>query len=292
MKKIKHKVKTHLEVGRQRRAERVETGGRSRGVYLLPNLITTAALFTGFFAVIASMDGNFEKAAFAIFIAMILDGMDGRVARMTSTESQFGKEYDSLSDMVSFGIAPSLVMYQWGVDHLTSLSGFWGRAGWFVAFAYCVCAALRLARFNTTAGTDKADKRYFDGLPSPAAAGVVAGFILFDHTFNFSPNVSFIPALVLTFLAGALMVSDIKFRSFKDLNLARKVPFHIMILVPLLIALIFVDPHKTLFVLFFVFAASGPIGLIMRKINGEQTESLIPEDLEDSLISESSYQEE
>ena len=286
MNDIKNKVKTKIELNRQRRADRKVSGERSRGVYLLPNLFTTAALFAGFYAVIASMDGNFEKAAFAIFIAMILDGMDGRVARMTSTESQFGKEYDSLSDMVSFGIAPSLVMYQWGVDHLTSLSGFWGRAGWFVAFAYCVCAALRLARFNTTAGTDKADKRYFDGLPSPAAAGVVAGFILLDDTFGFDPSLSFVPALILTFLSGVLMVSDIKFRSFKDLNLARKVPFHIMILVPLLIALIAVDPHKTLFVLFFVFAASGPVGLIMRKIKGEQTESLIPEDVQDSLISD------
>ncbi len=286
MNEIKNKVKTKIQDNRQRRADRKQAGERSRGVYLLPNLFTTAALFAGFYAVIASMDGNFEKAAFAIFIAMILDGMDGRVARMTSTESQFGKEYDSLSDMVSFGIAPSLVMYQWGVDHLTSLSGFWGRAGWFVAFAYCVCAALRLARFNTTAGTDKADKRYFDGLPSPAAAGVVAGFILFDDTFGFDPNLSFVPALILTFVAGVLMVSDIKFRSFKDLNLARKVPFHIMILVPLLIALIAVDPHKTLFVLFFIFAASGPVGLIMRKVKGEQTESLIPEDVQDSLISD------
>ena len=286
MNEIKNKVKTRLQENRQRRADRKESGERSRGVYLLPNLFTTAALFAGFYAVIASMDGNFEKSAFAIFIAMILDGMDGRVARMTSTESQFGKEYDSLSDMVSFGIAPSLVMYQWGVDHLSSLSGFWGKAGWFVAFAYCVCAALRLARFNTTAGTDKDDKRYFDGLPSPAAAGVLAGFILFDHTFEFSANVSFMPALMLTFLSGVLMVSDIKFRSFKDLNLARKVPFHIMILVPLIIALIAVDPHKTLFVLFFGFAASGPVGLVMRKVKGEQTESLIPEDVQDSLISD------
>lgn len=286
MNDIKKKVKTRLQENRQRRADRKESGERSRGVYLLPNLFTTAALFAGFYAVIASMDGNFEKSAFAIFIAMVLDGMDGRVARMTSTESQFGKEYDSLSDMVSFGIAPSLVMYQWGVDHLSSLSGFWGRAGWFVAFTYCVCAALRLARFNTTAGTEKADKRYFDGLPSPAAAGVLAGFILFDHTFVFSANVSFIPALLLTFTAGVLMVSDIKFRSFKDLNLARKVPFHIMILVPLIIALIAVDPHKTLFILFFAFAASGPVGLIMRKVKGEQTESLIPEDVQDNLISD------
>ena len=280
--KITQRVKNKLEQNKQTRTDRINSGERSRGVYLLPNLFTTAALFAGFYAVIASMDGNFEKAAFAIFIAMILDGLDGRVARMTNTESQFGKEYDSLSDMVSFGIAPALVMYQWGIDHLVSLSGFWGKAGWVVAFSYCVCAALRLARFNVHVG--KVDKRYFEGLPSPAAAGVVAGYILFDSSFNLDPAVTIVPALVLTFLAGALMVSNIKFRSFKDINLNRKVPFHTLLLVPLVFVAIGVDPHRTLFTLFFIFAASGPVGLLVRRLKGEKTESLIPDDVHDETV--------
>jgi CDP-diacylglycerol--serine O-phosphatidyltransferase len=280
--KISQSFKNKLAQNKHARTVRSGNGERGRGVYLLPNLFTTAALFAGFFAVIASMDGNFEKAAFAIFIAMILDGMDGRVARMTSTESQFGKEYDSLSDMVSFGIAPALVMYQWGIDHLVSLSGFWGKAGWVVAFSYCVCAALRLARFNVHIA--KSEKRYFEGLPSPAAAGVLAGFILFDDSFILDPSITIIPALVLTFLSGALMVSNIKYRSFKDMNLNRKVPFHILLLVPLLLALIFVDPHRTLFTLFFIFAASGPISLVIRRLRGEETEALIPDDIHDETM--------
>lgn len=280
--KITQRVKDKLEESKHKRAERVESGERARGVYLLPNLFTTAALFAGFYAVVASMDGNFEKAAFAIFIAMVLDGLDGRVARMTKTESQFGKEYDSLSDMVSFGIAPALVMYQWGIDELVSLSGLWGKAGWVVAFTYCVCAALRLARFNVHVG--KLSKRYFEGLPSPAAAGVVAGFILFEGSFDIDPGISIVPALVITFLAGALMVSNIKFRSFKDINLNRKVPFHILLLIPLIFVAIGIDPHRTLFLLFFSFAASGPIGLVMRKFKGEKTESLIPDDVDDTTM--------
>lgn len=292
--KISQRVKNKLEKNKQNRVTRTGPGERGRGVYLLPNLFTTAALFAGFYAVIASMDGNFEKAAFAIFIAMILDGLDGRVARMTNTESQFGKEYDSLSDMVSFGIAPALVMYQWGIDHLVSLSGFWGKAGWVVAFTYCVCAALRLARFNVHVG--KTDKRYFEGLPSPAAAGVVAGYILFDSSFDLDPSITIVPALVITFLAGALMVSNIKFRSFKDINLNRKVPFHILLLIPLIFVAIGVDPHKTLFVLFFTFAASGPISLLIRRLRGETTESLIPDDVNDETaiieLSETSIESE
>ncbi|MBT8142728.1 MAG: CDP-diacylglycerol--serine O-phosphatidyltransferase [Gammaproteobacteria bacterium] len=289
-KKITRKVKNTVAAHREKRQLNIEAGERGRGVYLLPNLFTTAALFAGFYAVVASMDGNFEKAAFAIFVAMLLDGMDGRVARMTSTETQFGKEYDSLSDMVSFGIAPALVMYQWGIDHLVSLSGFWSKAGWIVAFTYCVCAALRLARFNTNIG--KVDKRYFEGLPSPSAAGVVAGLILFDHSFDFDPSYTSFPALIITFFAGALMVSNIKYRSFKDLNLKGKVPFHILLLVPLILGLLFIDPHRTLFISFFAYAISGPVGLVMRRIRGEQTENIIPDDIEDPRVVPANYLEE
>lgn len=266
-------------------ASKRESGERSRGVYLLPNLFTTAALFCGFYAVIASMDGNFQRAAYAIFVAMLLDSMDGRVARMTSTESQFGKEYDSLSDMVSFGIAPALVIYQWGIDHLRDLGGFWGKAGWAVAFIYCVCAALRLARFNTNSNSGKEDKRYFQGLPSPAAAGVVAGLILFERSFKFDPTVSIAPALFLTLAAGLLMVSNIKYRSFKDVDLKRKVPFHILLLIPIVLALLAISPSRTLFVAFLIFAASGPFSFILRTVRGERTESWMPNDVRDKLVS-------
>lgn len=275
---ITKKVKTI----RRERELRKERGERARGVYLLPNLFTTGALFCGFYAVVASMDGNFSRAAYAIFVAMLLDGMDGRVARMTSTESQFGKEYDSLSDMVSFGIAPALVMYQWGIEVLRDLGGFWGKAGWAVAFIYCVCAALRLARFNTN--SVKVGKRYFQGLPSPAAAGVLAGFILFERTWQLGDYPSVSLALFLTLASGLLMVSNIKYRSFKDLDLKRKVPFYVLLIIPAILVLLATSPSQTLFALFFGFAASGPIGYIYRLVKGERTESIMPTDVRDQLV--------
>ena len=278
---IKKKVK---QLSADRR-DRIERGERSKGVYLLPNLFTTAALFCGFYAVVASMDGNFTRAAYAIFVAMFLDGIDGRVARMTSTESQFGKEYDSLSDMISFGIAPALVIYQWGIDILRELGGFWGKAGWAVAFIYCVCAALRLARFNTN--SKQIGKRYFQGLPSPAAAGVIAGLILFERTWRFGDYVSMPLALIITLGAGLLMVSNIQFRSFKDLNLGGKVPFYVLLIIPAILILVGMSPQQNLFLLFFGYALSGPIGYILRAVRGQRTESILPIDVRDQLIHDS-----
>lgn len=221
-----------------------------RGIYLLPNLFTTAALFSGFYAIVAAINDRFEAAAIAIFIAMIFDGIDGRVARMTHTQSAFGAEYDSLSDLVSFGLAPALVMYEW------TLSGL-GKAGWLAAFIYTATTALRLARFNTQVG--KMDKAYFQGLPSPAAAAVLAGFVWFITDYQFDQTILAIPSLILTVFIGLLMVSNIRYRSFKDLNLRGKVPFFAILLVVLVFVLISIDPPQVLFFVFLLYALSGPV---------------------------------
>lgn len=221
---------------------------RRRGIYVLPNLFTTAALFSGFFAIVQAMQGSFEKAAVAIFIAMVLDGLDGRVARMTRTQSAFGAEYDSLSDMVSFGVAPALVMYEW------ALSGM-GRLGWIAAFIYCACAALRLARFNTT--LEVMDKRYFQGLPSPAAAALVAGFVWVMMDFGVvGEEVRWIAAFVTVF-AGVTMVTNFRFYSFKDINLKKSVPFIVVAAFVLAFVLISSYPPGVLFGLFCIYSLSG-----------------------------------
>lgn len=223
---------------------------RARGIYLLPNLLTTAALFAGFYAVLASMDGQFEKAAIAIFLAMILDGLDGRVARMTQTQTAFGAEYDSLSDMVAFGLAPALVIYQWGLTEM-------GKLGWFAAFIYTAAAALRLARFNSQAAT--ADKRYFTGLPSPSAAAVIAGsvWVAVDNQLTF-PGISWIAA-ILTAVTGLLMVSNLRYNSFKEIDFKGKVPFFSIVVVMLVFAVILAEPPIVLFVVFMVYTLSGPV---------------------------------
>ncbi len=221
---------------------------RRRGIYLLPNLLTTAALFAGFYAIVQGMNKNFEFAAVAIFIAMVLDGLDGRVARMTHTQSDFGAEYDSLSDMVSFGVAPSLLMYEWAFRDL-------GKWGWFAAFIYCVCAALRLARFNTN--IDVVDKRYFQGLPSPAAAALVAGFVWVLHDNNYAGNDVRWYAAALTVFAGLSMVSNFPFYSFKDFNLRKSVPFIVIFLVAMIFVVISSYPAGVLFMLFLGYALSG-----------------------------------
>lgn len=220
-----------------------------RGIYLLPNLMTTAALFAGFYAVIAGMQGQFEAGAIAIFVAMIFDGLDGRVARMTNSTSAFGAEYDSLSDMVSFGLAPALLVYQWALQDFEKL-------GWVIAFIYTAAAALRLARFNTQVGI--ADKRYFQGLPSPAAAALLAGLVWMVET-NQMQNAS-VPfaALLLTLFAGIMMVSNVRFSSFKELNLKDKVPFVTLILIVLVAVVIALKPAMFLFLIFLVYAVSGP----------------------------------
>ncbi|MBT8428345.1 MAG: CDP-diacylglycerol--serine O-phosphatidyltransferase [Gammaproteobacteria bacterium] len=223
---------------------------RGRGIYLLPNLFTTAALFAGFYAVLAAMNGQFEKAAIAIFLAMILDGLDGRVARMTNTQTPFGAEYDSLSDMVAFGLAPSLVMYEWSLSSL-------GKLGWMAAFIYTAGAALRLARFNSR--LDTADKRFFTGLPSPSAAAILAGFVwvAVDNALP-GQDMAWL-ALVLTAGAGLLMVSNILFHSFKQIDFKGKVPFFGIVAVMLAFAVILSEPALVLFVLFLAYTVSGPV---------------------------------
>ncbi|MBE9515824.1 MAG: CDP-diacylglycerol--serine O-phosphatidyltransferase, partial [Proteobacteria bacterium] len=203
---------------------------RRRGIYILPNLFTTAALFAGFYAMVQAMNGNFAAAPLAIYIAMVMDGLDGRVARWTNTESDFGAEYDSLADMVSFGIAPALIMYEW------ALSGL-GKVGWLAAFIYVCGAALRLARFNTK--LDTVDKHYFYGLPSPAAAAVVMGFIWVLHSYGVPGKEISLLALGVTLSTGILMVSNIPYRSFKDLNVKGRVSFVAILAIPAAFVLVF-----------------------------------------------------
>ena len=229
---------------------------KKRGIYLLPNLLTTSALFAGFYAVIASMNGHFEGAALAIFIAMILDGLDGRVARMTNTQSDFGAEYDSLSDMISFGIAPALIMYSWSLSSL-------GKIGWIASFIYVVAAALRLARFNTQLG--HADKRYFQGLASPAAAGFLVGFVWLCAENQISGQSLNYLVLLITVGAGLLMVSNVKYRSFKDLDLKNKVPFVTMLIMVLIFITIVYHPPFILFSIFALYTFSGLFGGLIRK---------------------------
>jgi CDP-diacylglycerol--serine O-phosphatidyltransferase len=221
---------------------------RRRSIYLLPNLFTTAALFAGFYAIVQSMNGRYEIAAVAIFVAMVLDGLDGRVARLTHTQSEFGAEYDSLSDMVSFGVAPSILMYEWAFRDL-------GKWGWFAAFIYCAGAALRLARFNTN--IDVVDKRYFQGLPSPAAAALVAGFVwvMLDNKFTGYDLRWY--AAVLTVFAGLSMVSNFKYYSFKSINMRKSVPFFVIFLFALFFIFVAQNPPLHLFLLFFGYCLSG-----------------------------------
>jgi len=230
---------------------------RRRGIYLLPNLFTTGALFSGFYAITSAMDGRFETAAISIFVAMILDGMDGRVARLTNTQSEFGAQYDSLSDMVSFGAAPALVMYLWS---FTSL----GKLGLFAAFVHMAGGALRLARFNTQ--LTSADKRYFQGLPSPAAAAILAGFIWISLEHDYPVEISKYIGIALTISTGLLMVSNFRYSSFKEIDLKGKVPFFRAIAVMLGIAFIMAQPQTMLFLLFLAYAISGPVvTLVMRR---------------------------
>ncbi len=221
---------------------------RRRGIYIVPNLFTTAALFCGFFAIVQAMQGDFERAAIAIFIAMVFDGLDGRVARLTHTQSAFGAEYDSLSDMVSFGAAPSLVVYEWALKDM-------GRLGWIAAFIYCAGAALRLARFNTM--LEVMDKRYFQGLPSPAAASLVAGFVWAMIEAGISGQDVRWLACGLTIFAGVTMVSNVRYYSFKDINLKKSVPFFAVAAIALGFALISLRPEMTLFGFFLAYALSG-----------------------------------
>ena len=224
---------------------------RRRGIYLLPNLFTTAALFAGFYAIVQAMNQRFDQAAAAIFIAMVLDSLDGRVARLTRTQSAFGAEYDSLSDMVSFGAAPALVVYEW------TLRGM-GKLGWIAAFVYVAGAALRLARFNTM--LEVTDKRWFTGMPSPAAAALVAGFVWIVDDYAIDPaNVKWW-AWAITVFAGLTMVSNVKYYSFKTINLKKSVPFVAVILIALFLALLSYQPPHVLFAVFVAYGVSGYVG--------------------------------
>ncbi|WP_066738989.1 CDP-diacylglycerol--serine O-phosphatidyltransferase [Cupriavidus sp. D384] len=235
---------------------------RRRGIYLLPNAFTTAALFAGFFAIVQAMNMRFDVAAIAIFAAMVLDGMDGRVARITNTQSAFGEQYDSLSDMTSFGVAPALVMYEWILHDL-------GKWGWIAAFVYCTCAALRLARFNANIGV--VDKRFFQGLPSPAAAALVAGFVWLAIDNKLPVKELWMPwvAFAITLYAGLSMVSNAPFYSGKALDVRYRVPFGMMVLVLVLFVIVSSDPPVALFGLFVAYAISGYLLWAWRAMHGQ-----------------------
>jgi len=253
---------------------------RRKGIYVLPNLFTLAALFGGFYAIVMAMNGRFDLATTGIFAAMVLDSLDGRVARMTGTQSAFGEQMDSLSDMVSFGAAPALVAYEWALRPL-------GRWGWIAAFVYCACAALRLARFNVN--TAVVDKRYFQGLPSPAAAALVAGFIWLTSAMLVEQrDVPLFRALVslcgdgvvgrgdlgwvmfgITLFSGLTMVTNTPYYSFKDFGGRRSVPFAVLVLVALLFAVISIEPATMLFLLFFGYALSGYVIYAWRRAKGQ-----------------------
>lgn len=234
---------------------------RRKGIYILPNLFTLAALFGGFYAVVMAMNGRFDMAAAGIFVAMVLDSLDGRIARMTNTQSAFGEQMDSLSDMVSFGAAPALIAYEWALKGL-------GRWGWVAAFVYCACAALRLARFNVNTGV--VDKRYFQGLPSPAAAALVTGFIWVMNDVGLKPyDVEWV-MFVVTLYAGLTMVTNVPFYSFKDVHMKRTVPFAVIVLIALGIAAINTYPEGVLFGIFVVYGLSGYVLYGWRKARGER----------------------
>lgn len=247
-------IDEHVEEGHDSEGRKV----RRRGVYLLPNLFTTANLFAGFYSIMCSISGDFTMAAAIVFVAMVLDGLDGRVARITNTQSAFGAEYDSLSDMVAFGLAPAIMAYQWTLSEL-------GNVGLTIAFIYVACAALRLARFNTQIGV--VDKRWFVGLASPAAAGVVAGVVwaLSDNGVG-AVDLAFVLIIlfaVLVAAVGMLMVSNVKYYSFKDFDFKGRVPFVAILVVVLAFAVVFSDPPRILLLLFLVYALSGPVQYVL-----------------------------
>ena len=227
-----------------------------KGIYLLPNLLTTGSLFAGFYAIVAAINGRYEPAVISIFVALVLDGMDGRIARITNTQSDFGAEYDSLSDMVSFGLAPALVAYEWVLFDL-------GKIGWLCAFVFTSTAALRLARFNAQASV--VDRKYFQGLPSPAAAAVVAGVIWVIESYGLKQNFAVVPVLFITTITMALlMVSNIRYYSFKELDLRGRVPFIAVLAIVLVFVLVSLDPAAVLAICFVAYAISGPVITLMQ----------------------------
>ena len=242
--------------------EAVVVRKRRKGIYILPNLFTLAALFGGFYSIVMAMNGRFDMAAIGVFCAMVLDSLDGRVARMTNTQSAFGEQMDSLSDMVSFGAAPALIAYEWALKGL-------GRWGWMAAFVYCACAALRLARFNVN--TTVVDKRYFQGLPSPAAAALVTGFIWLMTELNIDAAGVAWPMFLLSLYSGLTMVSNVPFYSFKDVQMKKSVPFVVLVLIALGLAVINIHPPIVLFGVFVVYGFSGYAVYAWRKAKGKPT---------------------
>jgi len=241
-----------------------------RGVYLLPNLLTTGCLFSGFYSIVAAVDTNFAFAGAAVFIALLFDGLDGRVARWTGTESSFGKEYDSLADMVAFGVAPAVLVYQWGVVRISEYGHEWRQFGWIIAFFYALCAALRLARFNVV--TASGDKRFFQGLASPSAAATVAAFVWFFAKWR-EPG---LPGLVLAFAvtgyAAALMVSSFSYISLKQVDVNKRVKFSYIafVILPMLLMITW-DPPTMLFAMFASYATYGPVQWLARRLRRPRT---------------------
>jgi CDP-diacylglycerol--serine O-phosphatidyltransferase len=230
---------------------------RKKGIYLLPNLLTIGGLFSGFYAMVAALQHHYTTAAVAILIAMVLDGLDGRVARLTNSQSAFGAELDSLCDIVSFGVAPALVMYTWSLEHLAQLG--WDKLGWLAAFLYVACTALRLAKFNTRAQAGTGSKRYFSGLPCPAAAAVIACVVWVGNIYHVSGDVLSVAGVVVTLFLAWLMVSNMRYHTFKEIDLKGHVPFTAVLLVLLVYAFISWRPAHVLFAFFVLYALSGPV---------------------------------
>ncbi len=235
-----------------------------RSVYLLPNLITTGALLSGFYGILAAINHDFQRSAICIFVAMLLDGLDGRVARMTNSQSAFGEQYDSIADMLSFGAAPAIIIYQWSLFSVENISWLPEKLSWMIPFIYCACAALRLARFNVEVGS--INPKYFIGLPSPSAAGTVVGFVWLGTEYNILGTSVVGFSLVITLLAGLAMVAPIRYFSFKKVHLDGKVPFICIALVMLIFALISINPATVLWVIFTGYAIHGPIIELLRRL--------------------------
>jgi CDP-diacylglycerol--serine O-phosphatidyltransferase len=254
-------MKTNLNNQRQNgKNQRINT--IKKGIYILPSLLTSLSMLAGFYSIVATLNGDFVNAAWAILVSGIFDGLDGRVARITHSTTRFGVEYDSLSDLLAFGIAPGVLMYWWALKPL-------GRLGWLAGFLYVACGAIRLARFNVQVNT--VESKYFQGLPIPAAAGLVATVIIFLTNFEIEPRSVQIPLLLISYLLAALMVSTVKYNSFKDLQLARRKPFNALIIVVLLIVFVVSEPRIMLFSLCFAYVLSGPTTLVVHLLRKSKT---------------------
>lgn len=236
---------------------------RRKGIYVLPNLLTTGSLFAGFYGIIASIDGRYEPAAIAVIIAGVLDGLDGRLARLTNTESEFGKQYDSLSDMVSFGLAPAVIVYQWGLVRLAEYGWLWAKLGWLAAFVYAVAGALRLARFNVHSRAG--DRRFFEGLPSPSAAGLMMSMVWLGTDLGWTGVYTLALAFVVSIAAGTLMVSRFPFYSFREVHPRGRISFTYVFVIPLTFVLVAMDPPTVLFAIGVIYALSGPTLSLWRR---------------------------